>query len=62
LSNGVKLVMARKTTIGGNGPGQGNQILNNGGYGIYAQGKNTGTVVVGNQVAGNSQGDTNIPS
>ena len=61
-SNGVKLVNARKVTIGGNGAGQGNQVVNNGGYGIFAQGKNPGTVVVGNQVSGNGQGDTNLAS
>ena len=58
-SNGVKLVNARKATIGGNGPGQGNQIVNNAGYGVYFQGQSKGIVVVGNLVAGNGQGNTN---
>jgi hypothetical protein len=58
-SNGVKLVNARKALIGGTGTGQGNDIVNNGGYGIYYQGNSGSTVVVGNQISGNGQGDTN---
>ena len=58
-ASGVKLVNARKATIGGRGPGLGNQVVNNGGYGVDSQGKNAGTVVVGNVVSGNGQGNTN---
>jgi len=58
-SNGVKLVNARKAKIGGVVPGQGNEITDNAGYGIYFQGDSRSTVVAGNDISGNGQGDTN---
>ena len=58
-SNGVMLISALNATIGGPATGQGNQIVGNKGYGVYKQGNNKGTVVIGNQIAGNGQGDTN---
>ncbi len=56
--DGVKLVNAIKARIGG-APGLGNQIVYNTGYGVFSQGQNAGTTVVGNLVAGNGQGNTN---
>jgi hypothetical protein len=58
-SNGVKLVNAKRARIGGVIPGEGNKIVNNSGYGIYFQGISLSTVVVGNEISGNGQGDTN---
>ncbi len=57
-SNGVKLVNAIKAKIGG-APGLGNQIVYNTGYGVFNQGQNVGTQVVGNLVLGNGQGASN---
>jgi hypothetical protein len=66
--DGVVLVKARKTTIGGISPGpgsqvasgQGNQIVINRGYGLYARGACDGSVVRGNTIAANAQGDVNL--
>jgi hypothetical protein len=57
-SNGVALVNAHEAKIGG-ATGLGNQIVSNAGYGIFTQGQNAGTKVVGNLVVGNGQGNTN---
>lgn len=57
-SNGVKLVNAIKAKIG-RAPGLGNQIVYNTGYGVFNQGQNVGTQVVGNLVLGNGQGASN---
>ena len=57
VGDGVMLVNARNATIGG-APGRGNRIIANGGYGIDSRGKNTGTVVGVNEIAGNGEGDT----
>jgi hypothetical protein len=66
--DGVRLVRARKTNIGGNNPGpgsqatagQGNQIVVNRGYGLYALGACNGSVVQGNTIAANAQGNVNL--
>ncbi len=66
--DGVRLVRARKTTIGGNSSGagsqaasgQGNQIVVNRGYGLYALGACNGSVVQGNTIAANAQGNVNL--
>ena len=50
---------AKRAKIGGVIPGEGNKIVNNSGYGIYFQGNSRSTVVVGNEISGNGQGDTN---
>jgi parallel beta-helix repeat protein len=66
--DGVRLVRARKTTIGGNSPGagsqaaagQGNRIVINQGYGLYALGRCSGSLVQGNTIAANTQGNVNL--
>ena len=67
-TNGVMLVKARKLTIGGNSSGdgnqvvgnQGNQIVGNQGYGLYALGVCTGSLVQGNVIAANTQGNVDL--
>ncbi len=67
-SDGVALVKAKKVTIGGNSstsgsqivPTQGNKIITNRGYGLYARGKCNGSVVQGNTIAANAQGNVNL--
>ena len=65
--DGVTLVKARKVTIGGNTSGagsqiahQGNRIVTNQGYGLYALGVCTGSVVQGNMIVANAQGNVNL--
>lgn len=66
--DGVRLVKARKTTIGGTNTGsgsqlaagQGNRIVVNQGYGLYARGACNGSVVQDNTIAANAQGNVNI--
>jgi hypothetical protein len=65
-SDGVMLVRARKTTIGGNGStsqlaaGQGNRIMINQGYGLMALGNCNGSLVKDNTIVANAQGNVNI--
>ncbi len=68
VGNGLTLFKARGATIGGNFAlsssqaltGQGNKILINQGYGLYALGNCDGTVVQGNTIAANAQGNVNL--
>src|SRR5579883_717775 len=67
-SDGVTLVKARRVTIGGNSSGtgsqavggQGNRIVTNRGYGLYARGACNGSVVQGNTIVANAQGNVNL--
>ena len=58
--NGVMLVKARRLTIGGSSSGAGNGIVGNQGYGLYAYGVCSGSVVQGNMIAANAQGNVNL--
>jgi parallel beta-helix repeat protein len=58
--NGVTLVSALGVTIGGSSAGAGNQIVSNQGYGVYAAGVNSGSVVQQNIIAANTAGDVNL--
>jgi parallel beta-helix repeat protein len=66
--DGVALVKAKKVTIGGNSSGgssqvvagPGNRIVVNQGYGLYARGDCNGSVVQGNTIAANAQGNVNL--
>jgi hypothetical protein len=66
--DGVTLVRARKVTIGGDSSGSGsqavaspgNRIVTNQGYGLYARGGCNGSVVQGNTIAANGQGNVNL--
>ena len=58
--NGVTLFGARKLTVGGSAPGSGNQIVANRRYGLVAYGKSNGTVVSGNQITGNTEGNVDL--
>jgi hypothetical protein len=67
-SDGVTLVSARRVTIGGNASGlesqsvggRGNRIVTNLGYGLLARGACNGSVVQGNTILANTQGDVNL--
>ena len=58
--DGVMLVNARKLTIGGNSAVNGNGIVSNLGYGLYAFGVCTGSVVQSNVIVANAQGNVNL--
>ncbi len=66
--NGLTLMKARGASIGGNlllpsaqaVAGQGNRIITNKGYGLLALGNCKGTVVQGNTIAANIQGNVNL--
>jgi trimeric autotransporter adhesin len=58
--NGVTLAQARGVTIGGSSAGTVNQIVSNQGYGVYAFGISTGSVVQHNVIAENTAGDVNL--
>ncbi len=58
--NGVMLVNARKLTVGGSAAGAGNGILSNLGYGVYALGVCSGSVVQKNTIAANAKGNVNL--
>jgi hypothetical protein len=58
--NGVTLEQAQNDTIGGSSAGAGNQIIDNQGYGLKASGKSSGTVVQGNLIEGNTEGNVNV--
>ncbi|MDR3633174.1 MAG: right-handed parallel beta-helix repeat-containing protein [Isosphaeraceae bacterium] len=57
--NGVTLNSAQGVTIGGVA-GDGNTIVINQGYGLYATGQSSGSVVQGNTIAGNAAGNVNV--
>ncbi len=54
------LIKAQRLTVGGNSAQAGNQILTNHGYGIYALGMCSGTLVQKNVIVANDQGDVNL--
>ena len=58
--NGVMLASARKLTIGGSSSGAGNGIVGNQGYGLYAFGVCTGSVVQANVIVANAEGNVNL--
>ena len=58
--NGVMLVNAQRITIGGPATGAGNIIDSNGGFGVIASGKCTGSLVQGNLITGNALGTVNV--
>ena len=58
--DGVMLVNAKRLTIGGIAPGAGNGIVSNLGYGLYAFGICSGTVVQKNMIAANAKGNVNL--
>jgi hypothetical protein len=58
--NGVALKQARNDTIGGSSAGASNQIIDNQGYGLEASGNSSGTVVQGNLIEGNTEGNVNV--
>jgi hypothetical protein len=58
--NGVTIAMARRLTVGGSAPGSGNRIVGNQGYGLYAFGVCSGSVVRGNAIASNAKGNVNL--
>src|SRR6185312_15507659 len=59
-NNGVTLDRARRVTIGGPAPGSGNRIVGNQGFGLFAFGACSGSVVRGNAIASNSEGNVNL--
>jgi trimeric autotransporter adhesin len=58
--NGVLLATAQRVTIGGSTPGSGNQIVSNLGYGLEAIGTSTASVVQGNVIEANAEGNVNL--
>jgi hypothetical protein len=58
--NGVTLASARGVMIGGSSTGAGNRIVNNQGFGVYASGLSTGSVVEKNVIAANIAGNVNL--
>ena len=58
--NGVTLGAARKLIVGGSATGAGNLITMNLSYGVYAFGVCTGSVVQGNVILANAQGNVNL--
>jgi trimeric autotransporter adhesin len=58
--NGVSLAQARSVTIGGGVSGDGNQIVTNQGFGVYATGLCSGSVVQGNVIVANTKGNVNL--
>ena len=54
--NGIAMQAARGVTIGGSAAGVGNAIVSNGGYGVTASGRCTGSYIVGNEIGDNSLG------
>ncbi len=58
--SGVTIGAARKLIVGGSATGAGNLITMNLSYGVYAYGVCTGTVVQGNLILVNAQGNVNL--
>jgi lipocalin len=56
VGHGVSLQAARGLTIGGRAPGAGNAIVSNGGFGVAATGRCTGSLVVGSEIGDNALG------
>lgn len=56
----MTLANAQGTTVGGSAAGDGNNILTNQGFGVYASGLCNGTLVQANTIAANSQGNVNL--
>ena len=58
--NGVSLSGAKGVTIGGTSPGSGNRVFSNRGFGLLATGVGTGSVIQGNVILLNTQGDVDL--
>ena len=58
--DGVTLDSARRLTLGGPSPGAGNDIIRNLGFGLFAQGISTGTLVQNNRISRNAKGDVDL--
>jgi lipocalin len=56
VGNGVSLQAARRLVIGGRASGAGNEIVSNGGFGVSATGRCTGSLVVGCEIGDNVAG------
>ena len=54
--HGVSLQAARAVTVGGRAPGSANEIVSNGGFGVAATGRCTGSLVVGSEIGDNAVG------
>ena len=59
-SDGLMLVKARRLIVGGSSSEDGNEVLSNQGYGLYATGLCTGTLVQQNVFVANTQGKVNL--
>jgi trimeric autotransporter adhesin len=60
FSDGVMLVKAQGVMVGGSNPADGNHVAGNQGYGLFAAGDCTGSVVQGNVIVANAQGNVNL--
>lgn len=58
--DGVMLYKARRLMVGGSSVGSGNGIVANRNYGLYALGGCNGSVVQGNVIVANAQGNVNL--
>ena len=58
--DGVMLYKARRLMVGGSSAGSGNGIVANRSYGLYALGGCNGSVVQGNVIVANAQGNVNL--
>ena len=58
--NGVTLSNALGLTVGGGASGDGNAVVSNQGYGLFASGPGFGSVLQANTVAMNTQGNVNL--
>ena len=58
--NGVTLSNAKGLTIGGSSPGSGNRVFSNRGFGLLATGVGTGSLIQGNVILLNTQGDVDL--
>ena len=56
----MTLDRAQRLTVGGSDPGTGNGIVGNQGFGLYAQGLSTGSLVQGNVIVANATGNVNL--
>jgi parallel beta-helix repeat protein len=59
-SDGVMLAQAKRLMLGGSDAGAGNPIVLNQGFGLYAYGVCTGSVVQANTIVANGQGNVNL--
>jgi hypothetical protein len=59
-SDGVVLACAQSVLVGGGGVGEGNSVVQNHGYGLYAHGVCVASVVQSNTIVANTQGNVNL--